>query len=230
MDAIREVWAARRLQDFRPILRYWMALLDRIHLDWVRVRRKAGQEQRDVDCPWWYGERTQVGLLAAAAFQAGAIALEEYSDVKQTRKEGLWTGRTDLYIQTGSRGWVLEAKRTWISLGKRARDGSLRKVVEKLEEARADAAALVHEPDTRLGALFVVAAIPQDDDVGLEEVAAWLEDLDNQRPGDSARAAYFPERGFKVVEGSYRYPGVILLLARAGEQERGSGTVHSRRA
>jgi len=75
----------------------------------------------DGDLPFFYNERANVGLLAAAAWAAGAACIEEYrtnkshsSDIKKKVY-----GRGDLYISFGEEVLLIEAKNNWIFLKSR---------------------------------------------------------------------------------------------------------------
>ena len=66
------------------------------------------------DVPWWYTERSIVGLLTAAAFQAGYCSLEEFS---WKRGQDQAKGRVDWWLGTGDRESEVfaETKQTYIS-------------------------------------------------------------------------------------------------------------------
>jgi len=60
--------------ELRQILTNWCALNERFVDDSIR-------RQPDwTDCAWWCSERANVGVLAAAAWQCGLVALQEYYD------------------------------------------------------------------------------------------------------------------------------------------------------
>jgi hypothetical protein len=84
------------------------------------------------DWPYWYKERTQVGFLAAAVWQAGGTALEEYRKDKAHGSKG----RYDLWINFKGRGFECEAKWGWLNLRSTSKDAAeSAKVVLKHSEA-----------------------------------------------------------------------------------------------
>jgi hypothetical protein len=97
------------LPDFAPILKKWCEIV----ISW-------SERNEWEDVPWWYGERSSLGILGVAAWEAGAVPLEEYSTEKG-RGRGLWTGRGDLLISTSPKDYIIEAKQKWISISSRAR-------------------------------------------------------------------------------------------------------------
>jgi len=58
---------------------------------------------------WSYGERASIGFLAAAAWQSGAVALEEWGTHKYKSKKRC-RGRCDLYIFHKNQEFYVEAK------------------------------------------------------------------------------------------------------------------------
>jgi hypothetical protein len=59
------------------------------------------------DVPYWYGERPQIGLLAAAVWRSGGVALEEYCRKRPGRPR---KGRCDLFLSIAGIGCECEAK------------------------------------------------------------------------------------------------------------------------
>ncbi len=76
------------------------------------------------DVPWWYTERSIVGHLTAAAFKAGNLALEEYSNERIPKHDGDSNrqGRVDWWMATTrcKQQLIAETKAIWLS--KDARD------------------------------------------------------------------------------------------------------------
>jgi hypothetical protein len=96
------------LPDFELILKNWCKTI-------IRWCEQMGWD----DVPWWYGERSSLGLFALAAWVAGAVPLEEYSTEKG-KGRGRWPGRGDLLLQIKERDYIIEAKQKWISISNRA--------------------------------------------------------------------------------------------------------------
>jgi hypothetical protein len=96
----------RRFEPLRPILETWFMILENYI---TRVPK---------DLPFWYRERPQIGFLAAAAWQSGYAALEEWGMVKGSQKDK-HRGRNDLWIgYPGGQEWFIEAKHDWCDVSK----------------------------------------------------------------------------------------------------------------
>lgn len=87
------------------------------------------------DVPWWHTERSIVGHLTAAAFNAGNVAIEEYSNGKTPNHDGnaKRKGRVDWWMGTPNckQQFIAETKAIWLS--KDARDWE--PLYKKLKEA-----------------------------------------------------------------------------------------------
>lgn len=97
------------LKSLKNVFREWTRIIDSMANTW------------DDDCPWWYRERSHVGLLSAATFLAGGSALEEYSDRKGRGRKATWKhGRVDLYLYLKEFDceFVAEAKHCFYDLHK----------------------------------------------------------------------------------------------------------------
>ena len=88
------------------------------------------------EVPWWYTERSIVGHLTAAAFNAGNLAIEEYSNEKTPNHGGDsdHKGRIDWWMGTPNckQQFIAETKAIWLS--KDARDW--KPLTDKLTEAK----------------------------------------------------------------------------------------------
>lgn len=110
---IGAVWARRNLRSLRPMLKKWTDLNANLARQWLLD---------DGDVPWWYTERTLLGLFSSAVWLSGGVSLEEYSDAKRELSargavtDRSYTGRADLYFESpeGAR-FRVEAKRLWLS-------------------------------------------------------------------------------------------------------------------
>lgn len=87
--------------------RYWKPLFG----CWVSMIEEYCASQACRDRPYWHSERSNVGLLASAAWMTGRlIALEEYA---AARRDDQSKGRADLWIKSGKLSHLYEAKYTW---------------------------------------------------------------------------------------------------------------------
>jgi hypothetical protein len=96
---------AARYKHWKKIVPAWAALHS-------KFARTTG------DAAYWYTERSNVGILAQAAWASGYVALEEYQVTKKSNageKED-WNGRCDLWITDEEFGEIIEAKQKYIHL------------------------------------------------------------------------------------------------------------------
>jgi hypothetical protein len=177
------------LKSLKPILR-----------SWFKVQREYADTVKG-DLPWWYLERPQIGLLAAAAVKEGAIALEEWGTKKGQKKHKTKTGRNDLWLQHKGREWFIEAKyhRCNLSDDKKTCTKSL---VKFLKKAKRDADKVIpHSPKSkkphRLGILF----------------ASPLWEFESPKTSDFQRAL----RKWKQICGDVPANAVALLTAKRCE-------------
>ena len=158
----RLVVLPEKLSYLRPLLEAFPKALERYHT------------QKDGDVAWNYHERACTGFLAAAAWLAGGVALEEWRHEKADSK----SGRCDLYVRVVDRNISLEAKHCFCRLGTAA---STRETVERaLAAARADARDLKVPTDTKLAVAFAGAALTEKTRWTSEPhdlIAEWIEDL-----------------------------------------------------
>lgn len=102
-------------------LGHWDALIEEWNLSIERFSRITDGE----DVPYWYNERTNIGVLAAAAWRCGRIALEEFQyekiDVSSSGEtaetdQKKWIGRCDLWISNDRVEEIVEAKFKWLNM------------------------------------------------------------------------------------------------------------------
>ena len=99
---------------------HWDALLEEWILSIERFSRITNG-----DVPYWYNERANIGVLAAAAWRCGRIALEEFQyekiDVSSNGEtdetaQNHWNGRCDLWISNDRSAEIVEAKFKWLNM------------------------------------------------------------------------------------------------------------------
>jgi hypothetical protein len=114
------------------------------------------------DLAYNYGERTNVGLIAAAATKKRCLVLEDFSCEKEA-KHKRYLGRGDLWIREPNRerDYHFEAKATIPNLDKK---DVTREVTRSLREACDDAknalAGYGHRPQRSAGIVFVIPHVP----------------------------------------------------------------------
>ena len=187
------------LPDFGPILQNWCKTV----LRWCE--RRAWD-----DVPWWYGERSSLGLFSLAAWEAGAAPLEEYS-TKKGKGRGRWTGRGDLLISIAKKDYIIEAKQEWISISNRAtkRENKLDDVIYTALQGARDASEF---KGRRAGLVFAVPFLSENEKDSMDkQLLEWVKDLKNRK--DCAVAWVFPDEARReFVFDGYLYPGIAVLI------------------
>jgi len=188
-----------RLKILRPVLEYW-----------TRLNESVARKWEYQDCPWWYIERTFVGILAAACIRANGCAIEEYSG-RKSWKGRPYKGRCDLFLQYGNAEYACEAKHHWSAAGSRA-SKSLDKLKEAMKNAENDAKRGDQTVSARLALLFAVPFIPHSEIHDLSiRLANWQEYLWELEP--DAMAWTFPKGGEKLLDRNGKaHPGVAVIL------------------
>ncbi len=194
--------AASKLKPLRRVLDNWTSL--------VSEYSKCIED----DACWWYTERANIGVLAAAAWRTkGWVALEEYSTLKRGDEKESKNGRCDLYIAKGSHNssFAFEAKQAWQTI----RNPEHQVVANRLIGAWNDAGKLnKQEAGTRVAACFIIPRIPMklaSDDFDAQ-LNLWVKDVLANIQWD-AIAWSFPRncRQLKNERGRI-FPGVMLVL------------------
>lgn len=198
----REEFVRCEVAGLRPVLRQWI----------VAVRRY--NEQMEIDHAWNYHERAHIGFLAAAAWLAGGVALEEWR-TKKTSSKLAREGRCDLYVYRRPMGLHIEAKHAWIQLTANT-DSAVSAVQGNLRKAVQNACDLpVVRGDTRVGILFAVPFISgKDVRHAKPRLLAWLNQI-RQLPGHTALAWVFDGQLLDRRGRTDVYPGAVLLARRA---------------
>lgn len=97
----------------RKGLSHWESLLE----EWLLVTERYCRIMGGEDAPFWYNERSNIGLLAGASWRCGRISLEEFQITKGYRNKPKKHGRSDLWMALeDGREELIEAKFKWISL------------------------------------------------------------------------------------------------------------------
>jgi hypothetical protein len=91
-------------------IEYWPRLLE----EWCLIVERYCRALSRHDVPFWHTEQANVGLLSAAAWRAGLVAIEEFSESRRNGRGTVKTGRCDLWIYSESgtgEGDAYEAKK-----------------------------------------------------------------------------------------------------------------------
>jgi hypothetical protein len=169
------------------------------------------------DAIFWYGERSNVGALAAAASRKDWITLEEFEQDKIVRRCEA-NGRGDLFLKGPASEEYIESKQVW------CRDGSphrTERVVENIKKACRDARCLSIEEDVdgpRVGVVFAIASHRKSEDIPPDFLHGLIETVSDRL---DAAAWCFPSLSHELVSEGRNYLGV-LLLAKAVSRSVGS--------
>ncbi|NMG17468.1 hypothetical protein [Aromatoleum bremense] len=208
---MRNVITQRRYGYWRELLEQWVFLVERIH--------RVTVEKHSV---YSYKERTNVGLLAAAATANGWIALEECRSEKYSSKdsEEVYQGRSDLRIWRDKRHHEIEAKFLRIALT----STSTTRLTKAAEKSVADAARSVESGDRfdrKIAVTFVVPTLTnsQADKLSEKMQSEHQERLINfiQEKKPSFMAYAFPGRAPVAGSLNRQALGVILFGTEPSE-------------
>lgn len=184
---------------------------------WLKVQEKYGRELQWRDATWLYNERASLSALAAAAWDAGGIALEEFSTDKvslgrRSRRptHGSVRGRCDLYVSLHGREFLIEAKLVWPSL----RGTTIR---SRLQSAMTAALGDVKRNTTyyglqRLGVVLIAPTMPERYTGDADALVARF--VDTLCAVERCAAAWIfpqPARTAFKLEGKF-YPGAAILM------------------
>ncbi|HXI68757.1 MAG TPA: hypothetical protein VNN22_00200 [Verrucomicrobiae bacterium] len=178
--------------------------------EWIRLNLLYCKTESWEDCAWWSNERASIGVLAAAVWTLGGVALEEYTTPKVKKKKKR-TGRCDLYINTGKDRFACEAKQIFPRLSKGSADNTS-DVEEQFDLACNDAKDLSKKLDRRLGICFVTPRFPQSQKPFDDCLEIYLSNILKLK--FDAIAWCFPDKACRMEWKPNRriYPGVILLI------------------
>ncbi|MCL6350842.1 hypothetical protein [Pectobacterium polaris] len=126
---------------------------------WIRANQHYVELLERKDCCWWYNERTNVSVLAGAAWSLGWAAIEEYPSGKKIKGDttknpdsNTKKGRVDLYIKSEMNSIALEAKHVWHNLEKNT---NIARIDSGINSARYDAERLNEQANRHFSATFI---------------------------------------------------------------------------
>jgi hypothetical protein len=185
-------------------LAHWSALLE----EWLTLIKRYCRYMED-DLPYCWSERSNIGVLAAAAWRAGWVALEEFGNKRRAQRHG----RSDLYIYPCDRdkGEFIEAKQAWSINGARNALGRSEEDAKCLDQVKSN---------LYIGVAFVSPIIQekyeQDIDNKIQQIITTALNINCDGVAWSfpvnARSLKFVEQGKPII-----YPGVLLLAKVARE-------------
>lgn len=181
----------------------------------------------DGDVPYWYNERANVGVLSAAAWRAGAVALEEFQhekidienfESKTADKDAKWNGRCDLWISDGKRSERVEAKFRWLNMTSdriaEFAEVSLKQAVSDASNSKSD------DGQAAVGVAFLPLSVKASKVTDEKTIELYIEEtIATLRKVDADLIAWcFPIRLRDYIGEQYGYqlPGVVMLAKRVG--------------
>ena len=185
-------------------LRYWNEILQ----EWLFMVHRVNRVSKNESAVYVHKERTNVGLLAAAAVRNGWVALEESLTKKHSRgkTKELYSGRTDLTLWRGNHYHEIEAKLVRVRLPYTKTD--TKKIQRARNNARKDS---IHSPLTgkknnhKVAMTFVVPIVAP-------EFLQKTEDQEINKHLDSIIKNIRKDYNPQLL--SYTFPGPVKLQGR----------------
>lgn len=197
MKARNVLISRQSLAPLESILRSWIACIEHYIDIW-----------QGEDLPYWYNERSNVGLLAGAAWRAGWIALEEYQMGKHgANSDEVIGGRNDLCLANSHLEYYIEAKVAYFDIANIDRSGS--HLAEIASTAVQDARRLTYD-GPRLAAVFIAPFAPNSQ-LDTAHIQSFVDMLEARR--DDALAWVKPDLEKLPLSHDNRvYPLAALIL------------------
>ena len=193
-----EYYEAHDIPALKPVLAKWIA-----------VQREYTRQIGD-DFAWNYRERTSIGFLAAAAWKAGGVALEEWRTEKGPRNDPR-KGRCDLYIYRRRQSFHIEAKHMW-SCATGKQPNAISYIERQLKRAVADAKLLQCPRKEKLGLLFVAPFYSARKQTHMtDHIATWLKGI-YEIPHSAIAWLFLDRRKLKSHPKSNVVPGIVLIV------------------
>lgn len=186
-------------REWNTLLHEWFKLIDRY------------SDNKELDVPYWYGERALTGLLASAAWRKKkGWALEEFSAERggRSRKRNR---RGDLWLGVGDAQFTIEAKIYWPQKDTRS---AVKGVKRKLNEAKKQLYCL--STKYQVGLPFSVCyVVPwprvSDNKSNLTDRNALLEHVAQSFGSENCVVGKYVCQGHPRKHGGRAYPGVLLI-------------------
>lgn len=194
--------------------------IEQLLTGWIQANQRYVELLGQKDCCWWYNERTNVSVLAGAAWSLGWTAIEEYPSDKLMKGSLLEDtdtsrGRVDLYISSNNDDIAIEAKHAWYNLDNIASGNDT--VRCKVNKASEDANCLKEQADRHFSATFVVFYTKKNSQevIAEENIEQLIHSAISTRIKENISYAYFIDSQFMFQNTSgYYYPCVALILER----------------
>lgn len=181
---------------------------------WLVVQSKYLRTVRG-DIWWQYSERPYTGLLAAAVWMIGGIALEEWK-INGRPQYGSTYARNDLWIRYRDTDLVIEAKHKFLIIeSERDFKEKIKAARDKLKEAFNESRDVAKEDapkSKRLGVLFLCCTfrsqVSQDD--AIKTRRKWIEHIDKRIKYHGI--AWIFANNPKIKSNFWTSDGIIVLV------------------
>ncbi|MBA0212988.1 MULTISPECIES: hypothetical protein [Pectobacterium] len=185
---------------------------------WIQANQRYVDLLGKKDCCWWYNERTNVSVLAGAAWSLGWAAIEEYPSDKRKKgcleeDTGTSRGRVDIYITNKHDDVAIEAKHAWYNLDNIVSGNDA--VLCKMNDAFGDANRLENQANRHLSATFIVFHTKKNSQEVIAEkhIEKLINNAIANRRKENISYVYFIDSQFMFQNTSgYYYPCVALVL------------------
>jgi hypothetical protein len=192
---------------------HWRPILEQ----WIRTQETYCKCIFE-DAAYWYTERTNIGLLAHAAWAAGYVALEEHQKIKRGKidRRRKSNGRADLWIAKKDYSESIEAKQKYICAGHKTNARTLELHLKNACDDAKRASSNTDSFDT--GILFAPVYMPVTKNRSADAVVAEIQKtVASAKAVNCNFAAWCFPRSSRILQnerGFYYYPGVVLVGSR----------------
>lgn len=191
-------------------LGYWEELLQ----EWVFMVHRVYRISKELSSVHSEKERSNTGLLAAAAIRNGWVALEESRTEKQDKisKKETYNGRCDLVLWRDQRHHEIEAKFVRISVRAKS-NGKINKAFKKALFDSSRSTSSGYRSERKIAITYIVPTIKPDflNKTNDEEIAELIEKLISEIKNDHSPSLL-----------SYAFPGPVEL---EGSKSLGLGVI-----
>ena len=192
---------SRGVPSLRPILHSWI----KIQLHYSTAVRG--------DCSWYYRERTCIGFLAAAVWQARGVAREEWQTEKGSKARRR-QGRCDLWIFRPKRyEFHVEAKHMWLCATS-SPNKQRQRIEDALHRATDDAQRLICSRKQRLSILFIAPYIPRHKLNKMAEHLLGCRKVVDSIPHDAIAWTFQDRSQLRLIRGEENVGIGLVLIAR----------------
>ncbi|MCA6960990.1 MULTISPECIES: hypothetical protein [Pectobacterium] len=192
--------------------------IDQLLTGWILANQRYVELLGKKDCCWWYNERTNVSVLAGAAWSLGWAAIEEYPSDKRKKgcleeDTGTSRGRVDIYITNKHDDVAIEAKHAWYNLDNIVSGNDA--FICKMNKASDDAKCLKEQANRHFAATFVVFHTKNNSQelIAEEHIEQLIHSSISARIKENISYAYVIDSQFIFQNINKRYyPSVAIIL------------------